>query len=158
MLPALVLGAPILAITGFVVLARTQVRTSAGGRGSARIASPRVEGSSAPVARRAPGIHADGTWDATQSPLPSYVTAPPASAVPRRIDTATPGAWTGSAMVERAQREKARAESLERAKQEAIAKARAEQAAAEARNRDEEFLAAQAVVQPLRPRRRVVNE
>jgi hypothetical protein len=35
--------------------------------------------------------------------LPTYVTAPRASQVPRPIDKARPGEWTGSAMVEAAQ-------------------------------------------------------
>lgn len=59
------------------------------------------------------------------------------------IDTATPGAWTAAAMLERAQQQKARAERMAAAKAEAIARAKAEQAAAEARSRDEEYLAAQ---------------
>ena len=46
-------------------------------------------------------------------------------------------------MLERAQQQKARAERMAAAKAEAIARAKAEQAAAEARSRDEEFLAQQ---------------
>jgi hypothetical protein len=59
-------------------------------------------------------------------------------------------------MLERAQQEKIRAERMAAAKAEAIAKAKAEQAAAEARSRDEEFLAAQQA--QWQPRRRAVNE
>jgi len=42
-------------------------------------------------------------WEAVPSTLPTYVTAPRATAVPRPIDKARPGEWTGSAMVEAAQ-------------------------------------------------------
>jgi hypothetical protein len=45
----------------------------------------------------------DGSWDAVPTTLPTYVTAPRASAVPRGIDRSRPGEWTGSAMVETAQ-------------------------------------------------------
>ena len=45
----------------------------------------------------------DASWDAVPTTLPTYVNAPRASAVPRGIDRATPGEWTGSAMVETAQ-------------------------------------------------------
>ncbi|MEI6363364.1 MAG: hypothetical protein WCP95_14665 [Actinomycetes bacterium] len=44
-----------------------------------------------------------GSWEAVPTTLPTYVSAPRASAVPRGIDRATPGEWTGSAMVETAQ-------------------------------------------------------
>ncbi len=42
-------------------------------------------------------------WEAVPTTLPTYVTAPRASQVPRPIDKARPGEWTGSAMVEAAQ-------------------------------------------------------
>lgn len=42
-------------------------------------------------------------WEAVPSTLPTYVTAPRATAVPRPIDNARPGEWTGSAMVAAAQ-------------------------------------------------------
>lgn len=45
----------------------------------------------------------DQSWEAVPTTLPTYVDAPRASAVPRGIDRATPGEWTGSAMVETAQ-------------------------------------------------------
>jgi len=44
-----------------------------------------------------------GSWEAVPTTLPTYVNAPRASAVPRGIDRATPGEWTGSAIVETAQ-------------------------------------------------------
>jgi hypothetical protein len=49
-----------------------------------------------------------GSWEAVPTTLPTYVSAPRASAVPRGIDRATPGEWTGSAMVETAQAMKSR--------------------------------------------------
>ena len=45
----------------------------------------------------------EDSWDAVPTTLPTYVTAPRASAVPRGIDRSRPGEWTGSAMVETAQ-------------------------------------------------------
>ena len=43
--------------------------------------------------------------------LPTYVTAPRASAVPRGIDRSRPGEWTGEAMVETAQAMRSRGRS-----------------------------------------------
>lgn len=56
------------------------------------------------------------SWDAVPTTLPTYVTAPRASAVPRGIDRSRPGEWTGEAMVEAAQsmRTRERADALER--------------------------------------------
>jgi len=45
----------------------------------------------------------DEEWEALPTTLPTYVTAPRASQVPRPIDKSRPGEWTGSAMVEAAQ-------------------------------------------------------
>ena len=58
----------------------------------------------------------DESWDAVPTTLPTYVTAPRASAVPRGIDRSRPGEWTGEAMVETAQsmRTRERSEGLER--------------------------------------------
>ncbi len=44
----------------------------------------------------------ENSWEAVPSTLPTYVNAPRASAVPRPIDKAHPGEWTGEAMVETA--------------------------------------------------------
>jgi len=44
----------------------------------------------------------DESWDAVPTTLPTYVSAPRASAVPREIDRSHPGEWTGEAMVETA--------------------------------------------------------
>lgn len=59
----------------------------------------------------------DESWDAVPTTLPTYVTAPRASQVPRGIDRSRPGEWTGEAMVETAQsmRTRERAEPLDRA-------------------------------------------
>ena len=46
---------------------------------------------------------ADGTpWSAVPTTLPTYVTAPRATKVPRVIDLTTPGSWSGAAMVAQA--------------------------------------------------------
>ena len=45
----------------------------------------------------------DDSWEAVPTTLPTYVSAPRASQVPRRIDRSRPGEWTGAAMVETAQ-------------------------------------------------------
>lgn len=44
----------------------------------------------------------DGSWHAVPTTLPTYVTAPRATRMPRVIDLTTPGSWTGAAMVEQA--------------------------------------------------------
>ena len=159
------IAAPVALLAAFVGAARHQVRSTRTRR-SARVSRVPVPAptAAAPAARRpAPGA-SGATWEARATPLPSYVTAPPASEFPRVIDTATPGAWTAAAMLERAQQEKARAERMAKAKAEAIAKAKAEQAAADSRTRDEEFLAAQSAAWEQRAaessayRRRAVNE
>ncbi|MHB1213182.1 MAG: hypothetical protein ACYC0W_13145, partial [Candidatus Nanopelagicales bacterium] len=58
----------------------------------------------------------DESWDAVPTTLPTYVTAPRASQVPRGIDRSRPGEWTGEAMVETAQsmRARGRADALDR--------------------------------------------
>lgn len=45
----------------------------------------------------------DDSWEPVPTTLPTYVTAPRASEVPRGIDRAHDGEWTGEAMVETAQ-------------------------------------------------------
>ncbi len=49
-----------------------------------------------------PWAEDDAAWEAVPTTLPTYVNAPRASQVPRRIDRARPGEWTGSAMVDAA--------------------------------------------------------
>lgn len=44
----------------------------------------------------------DDAWEAVPTTLPTYVTAPKASPVPRPIDKVAAGAWTGEAMVDAA--------------------------------------------------------
>ena len=44
----------------------------------------------------------DDAWHAVPTTLPTYVTAPRATKMPRVIDLTHPGAWTGAAMVEQA--------------------------------------------------------
>jgi hypothetical protein len=130
-------------IVAFVTAARHQVRTAQQRRETHGARVPATQAASAPVHRRVVAGQTGATWEARPATLPTYVTAPPAAEFPRVIDTATPGAWTAAAMLERAQQQKARAERMAAAKAEAIARAKAEQAAAEARSRDEEFLAQQ---------------
>ncbi len=62
-----------------------------------------------PVRARAQGTRRNDSWDAVSAPLPTYVTAPAASRVPRVIDLTHPGHWTGAAMVEEVQRARASA-------------------------------------------------
>ncbi len=42
------------------------------------------------------------SWHAVPTTLPTYVTAPRATTMPRVIDLTTPGSWSGAAMVEQA--------------------------------------------------------
>ena len=49
----------------------------------------------------------DESWSPVPQTIPTYVTAPRASAVPRPIDRAHPGEWTGTAMVDAANRMRA---------------------------------------------------
>lgn len=42
------------------------------------------------------------SWHAVPTTLPTYVTAPAATRVPRNIDRATPGSWSGAAMLAQA--------------------------------------------------------
>lgn len=145
-------------LLGFVGLARHQVAAARRRRTAPPVRSAvpiRTVREAAPAARPAPGA-SGSTWEARSTPLPSYVTAPPAAGFPRVIDTETPGAWTAAAMLAQAQQEKDRADRMARAKAEAIARARAEQAAAESRSRDEEYFAAEQAM--WQQRRRAVNE
>ena len=82
-----------------------------GERGSARrggrAMDPAPAREAAPVAvpPATTAVHAaTGTdaWSAVPTTLPTYVTAPPATRVPRVIDLTTPGSWSGAAMVEKA--------------------------------------------------------
>ena len=152
-------------VLAFLALARHQVRAARRRRSRSTQARTARSAQAAPASGPAPvSASATGsTWEARATPLPTYVTAPPAAGYPRVIDTQTPGAWTAAAMLERAQQQKVRAERMAAAKAEAIARARAEQEASQVPTRDDEFLATQAVAVgqhdtiPLR-RIRAVNE
>jgi len=65
----------------------------------------------APVAEQMTVTHVDipverlvsgDSWNAVPTTLPTYVTAPRATRMPRVIDLTTPGSWSGAAMVEQA--------------------------------------------------------
>ena len=68
----------------------------------------------APVTQQRPVAFASGvevpvattveseSWHAVPTTLPTYVTAPRATRIPRVIDLTTPGSWSGAAMVEQA--------------------------------------------------------
>jgi hypothetical protein len=157
------IAAPSVLIVGFLFLARHQVRAAR--RARRRVERPGAPSAAATSPAARPAAPASGTagatWEARATPLPTYVTAPRADGYPRSADP-VPGAWTAAAMLERAQRQKDHAERMAAAKAEAVARARAEQAAAQTPTRDEQFLAAQSASPihdtiPLR-RMRVVNE
>jgi hypothetical protein len=114
--------APVLAalpVVGFVLAASMTAssRTSARPARTARPArrEDRARGAAPASAPVAPSAQADDdwetwnawddedSWEAVPTTLPTYVTAPRASAVPRGIDRSRPGEWTGEAMVETAQ-------------------------------------------------------
>ena len=47
-------------------------------------------------------VRAEGSWHAVPTTLPTYVTAPRATRMPRVLDLTHPGQWTGAVMVEQA--------------------------------------------------------
>lgn len=55
----------------------------------------------------------EDAWEAVPTTLPTYVSAPRASAVPRPIDKVRPGAWTGEAMVDAARAMRRRTHEIE---------------------------------------------
>lgn len=76
----------------------------------------------APQARSTDGVRvvrqsaAEGSgsaWDPRQTTLPTYVNAPRASRIPRRLDLTGPG-WTGAGMVEQAQIQKLSGDNYDR--------------------------------------------
>jgi hypothetical protein len=84
--------------------ARYGVGESAARRGGRAVAP-------APVASSMPVSHVDvpvervavtDSWHAVPTTLPTYVTAPRATTMPRVIDLTTPGSWSGAVMVEQA--------------------------------------------------------
>lgn len=72
--------------------------------GRAVEAAPQRRAPEAPVAAPAAETVAPAasSWSAVPTTLPTYVTAPRATRVPRVIDLTTPGSWSGAAMVEQA--------------------------------------------------------
>jgi hypothetical protein len=84
----------------------------AGGEGTARRGGRAVDPAPAPAAPAAAPVYArasgDGvdapsaSWNAVPTTLPTYVTAPRATRMPRVIDLTTPGSWNGAAMMEQA--------------------------------------------------------
>ncbi len=130
-------------IVAFLAVARHQVRVAQRNRLANSPHATVTAPVRTPAEVRTETMRVGATWEARPTTLPTYVTAPRAAEFPRVIDTATPGAWTAAAMLERAQQQKAHAERMAAAKAEAIARAKAEQAAAEARSRDEAYLEAQ---------------
>ena len=145
-------------IVAFLLLARHQVRNAR--RHRIRRAAVSSARTAVPASARTSDASAAGalgeTWEPRSTPLPTYVTASVAAGYPRNIDTQTPGAWTAAAMLERAQKEKDRAERMAAAKAEAVARARAElEAAAPASSRDDDYLSAQGAWHDTIPLRRV---
>lgn len=129
---------PVLAALPVVafVLATALTASARAASGAEHRQSSRVEPMRTPAPRRtervedpAPAVSAqvddwenwnawddDQAWDAVPTTLPTYVGAPRASSVPREIDRAHSGEWSGEAMVEtaRAMRGRPTAESLSR--------------------------------------------
>ena len=133
--PAWTLALPVLLLLGFVVAARRSLRLQAdldarlargarlrdhaeqaeadvAGRSRRRTSSARSAEQAAQTSATAVLVDEidDESWDAVSAPLPTYVTAPTASRVPRVIDLTTPGHWGGAAMVEQVQRDRAAAD------------------------------------------------
>lgn len=101
-------------VVAFVVAAAmtSSARSSAPARQTARrdrrpaaVAEPARRGATAQSDEEWENWNAwdDDSWEAQPTTLPTYVSAPRASAVPRGIDRETPGEWTGQAMVQAAQ-------------------------------------------------------
>lgn len=125
-LPGAVVVLPLGLLAGFAVLARAQVLREQARRGDLGVVGTR-EGLAAmqravmrpapvravrrslqepvevPAADDNPHVRVvERGWAPTATTLPTYVTAPAATRVPRVIDLTTPGAWTGEAMVRQA--------------------------------------------------------
>ena len=87
--------------------ARYGVAESRARRGG-RVVAPSPAAEPQPVERGvvaevpAKGLASGESWHAVPTTLPTYVTAPRATKIPRVIDLTTPGSWSGAAMVEQA--------------------------------------------------------
>lgn len=106
--------APILAavpVVGFVLATAMTASNRTASRPARPTRNP-VERPTAPHVAQAPAVEDDwetwnawdddDSWEPVPQTLPTYVSAPRASEIPRPIDKAQPGEWTGSAMVETA--------------------------------------------------------
>lgn len=128
-LATIALAVPAVLIVGFAVIARRQVRlandsrlrlerslalgTQARGDTSARRSRKSGQqrsrlqshldsfGEEAPIDIEDIDYDSDA-WEAVPTTLPTYVTAPAATRIPRVIDLTTPGSWNGQAMVDQA--------------------------------------------------------
>jgi len=67
-------------------------------------AAPATAGADLPEARRTERDAVTSGWEPVSAPLPTYVSAPRASRVPRVIDLTHTGEWDGQAMVDEARR------------------------------------------------------
>ncbi len=83
-------------LAGYVYLLSSQSRARTRAmEARRRRATQRGEADTAPSQPRA-------TWDPVQAPVPSYLRAPRATAVPREIDSTQNGPWTAERMLEQA--------------------------------------------------------
>jgi hypothetical protein len=87
--------------TGRSVGARRGVRPSSKAPAAQPAAEQELPVTSAP-GRVGTAVVAERAWSAVPTTLPTYVTAPAATRVPRVIDRTTPGSWSGAAMLEQA--------------------------------------------------------
>jgi hypothetical protein len=73
-------------------------------RRGGRVVDPAPVAEQARVAEPVPAhaVASDQAWHAVPTTLPTYVTAPRATRMPRVIDLTTPGSWSGAAMVAQA--------------------------------------------------------
>lgn len=92
--------------------ARARRRSGAAGARPARAARSGARSASYASARSDQldtQVVAAGGWEPVPVPLPTYVTAPTATAIPRIIDLTHPGSWTTARMLEQAEYEAAEA-------------------------------------------------
>jgi hypothetical protein len=87
--------------TGRSAGARRGVRASSKAPATQPAAELDLPVTSAP-ARVGTAVAGERGWSAVPTTLPTYVTAPAATRVPRVIDRNTPGSWSGAAMLEQA--------------------------------------------------------
>lgn len=104
--PFWTIGVPAALAVLYVLMVRRQIvahRASVRAMERRRVA--RHAAPAADVDADAETVLVDATWEAQPTPLPTYVSKPAATAVPRVIDQRE-GAWSGSAMVAAAQEER----------------------------------------------------